>query len=68
MSHPSLWRCKACGAPLGTDHGGELRVAVPDARLGRDGILRVACPNCGGVRSRKATPRPDAAGDPAYSL
>ena len=51
MSHPVVWRCRACRAPLGVVRGdGSLELDGQRATIGRDGLARVVC-GCGAVRA-----------------
>jgi hypothetical protein len=43
------WRCKACGALLGIEQGGELHVKYKEADLRIVGSCRRACRRCGAV-------------------
>jgi hypothetical protein len=53
MSHPTIWRCRACRAPIGVVHGdGTLEVPAQAAALTitSRGEARVPCPACGIAR------------------
>ena len=51
MSHESVWRCRACRAPLGIVRGdGSLELDEQRATIGRDGRARVVCGRCGEAR------------------
>ena len=56
MSHPTVWRCRACKTPLGiVRRGGALEPQVPGVTISRDGVARLACLSCGQVREWRPT-------------
>jgi hypothetical protein len=58
MSHETIWRCRACKAPLGVVSGdGALAIEGQRATIGRDGSTQVVCAGCGAVREWRAAPR-----------
>lgn len=68
MTSVTDWRCRGCRAVLGRTTNGALIPFVLPERIGRDGGVRLPCPQCGEVRIWKpfrsglTEDRPEAAG------
>ena len=66
MSHPVVWRCTACGAPLGVVRDdGALVTEGQHVTIGRAGLALVGCGHCGGSRVWKPSRRGRGGGDTA---
>jgi rubredoxin len=47
MSGARAWRCRACGAALGVDHGDHVEISAGGTTYRVRGQVATFCPTCG---------------------